>query len=162
MSFWIPEPYILAPGEALPIPIDTGQTAAKVTGAQTGNRFGMFESQMPPRSPGPGLHVHHVMTEMFFVHEGVVEIVAGEKSSRVAAGGFALVPPETPHRFANPTDEPATLLIMFTPGDQREGYFAGLEALARRETPPSREELVDLMREFDQTPIEEPRARIRS
>ncbi len=162
MSFWIPEPYFLAPGEALPLPLDTGRTAVKVTGAQTGNRFGLFESHMPPHSPGPGLHVHHIMTEMFFVHAGVVEVIAGDKRSLVPAGGFALVPPETPHRFANPTDEPAILLIMFSPGDQREGYIAGLEALARREQPPSREEMIDLMRRFDQTPIEEPRVRILS
>lgn len=155
MSLWIPEPYILAPGEALPIPLETGLTVPKTIGAHTEGHFGLFETTMPPHATGPELHVHHIMTEMFFVHAGVVEIVAGDKRSRVEAGGFALVPPETPHRFFNPTDEPSILLIMFSPGGEREGYFAGLAEFASRETPPSREEVVELMRRFDQTPVPE-------
>ena len=74
MSFWIPEPYILAPGEALPIPLETGLTVPKTIGAHTEGHFGLFEMIMPPLARGPELHVHHIMTEMFFVHAGVVEI----------------------------------------------------------------------------------------
>ncbi len=153
MSFWVPEPYILAPGEALPIGMDTGRQVPKVIDRYTDGRFGMFESHMPPHAGGPILHVHHIMTEMFFVHRGVVEIIAGDKRSQVEAGGFALVPPETPHRFFNPTGEPAVLLIMFSPGDEREGYFAGNAEMARRETPPSPEEVIEHMARFDQTPV---------
>lgn len=156
MSLWVPEPYILAPGEALPLPMDTGRIVPKVIGRDTERRFGLFESRMPPRATGPELHVHHVMTEMFFVHAGIVEIIAGEKRSQVSAGGFALVPPETPHRFFNPTDEPSILLIMFSPGDEREGYFAGNAEFAKRAIPPSRGEVVEHMRRFDQTPVPDP------
>lgn len=153
MSIWTPEPYILAPGEALPIGIDTGRQVPKVIDRYTDGRFGLFESTMPPRADGPILHVHQIMTEMFFVHRGVVEIIAGDKRSQVHEGGFALVPPGTPHRFFNPTDQPAILLIMFSPGDGREGYFAGNAEMARRAIPPTPEEVLEHMARFDQTPV---------
>jgi hypothetical protein len=67
-----------------------------------------------------------------------------------------LVPPGTVHAFSNPGPDPATLLIMFCPADHREQYFEGIADLTRDGRQPSREELVSLMRRFDQEPVDEP------
>ncbi len=87
---------------------------------------------------------------MFWVVEGVIHIEAGGQSIEATAGSFALVPPGTLHRFNNPLDTPSTMLIMFSPGDQREQYFEGMAEFASRADPPSREEVLDLMHRFDQ------------
>jgi mannose-6-phosphate isomerase-like protein (cupin superfamily) len=110
----------------------------------------MFESVQPPHSRGPELHYHKRMTEMFWVVEGVIHIEAGEQSIDAPAGSFALVPPGTLHRFHNPLETPSTMLIMFSPGDQREHYFEGMAEFASRETPPTREEVLNLMHQYDQ------------
>jgi hypothetical protein len=51
---------------------------------------------------------------------------------------------------------PELTLLMFCPADRREGYFEGMAELTREKRRPTREELVDLMRRFDQEPVDEP------
>lgn len=144
-------PIFLLPGEGKKIENGRGgSTTYKAIGADTGSLFGMFESVQPPHSRGPELHYHRRMTEMFWVVEGLIHIEAGGQSIEAPPGSFALVPPGTLHRFNNPLDTPSKMLIMFSPGDQREFYFEGMAEFSRRETPPSREEVLELMHRFDQ------------
>lgn len=65
------------------------------------------------------------------------------------------MPPGAIHGFANTSASPATLLIMFCPADAREKYFQSLADLTRDGRQPSRNELIALMRLFDQEPIEQ-------
>jgi hypothetical protein len=44
---------------------------------------------------------------------------------------------------------------MFTPGGEREKYFEGLAELLKDGQKPSREALLELMRQFDQEPVNE-------
>ena len=43
---------------------------------------------------------------------------------------------------------------MFTPGGEREKYFEGLAELLKDGQKPDRETLLQLMRQFDQEPVE--------
>lgn len=52
--------------------------------------------------------------------------------------------------FSNPGRHRSKLLILFCPADAREGYFEGLAELTRDGRQPTHEELVELMRKFDQ------------
>jgi hypothetical protein len=67
-----------------------------------------------------------------------------------------LVPPETVHGFSNASPERSTLLIMFCPAGERERYFEDMAELTRDGRVPSRTELLELMRRFDQEPVELP------
>jgi hypothetical protein len=87
---------------------------------------------------------------MFWVLEGTIHIVIGDREIDAPPGSFALVPPATNHRFNNPTDEPARMLIMFTPGGVRERYFEGLAEFRERAVPPSREEVLAHWNRYDQ------------
>jgi hypothetical protein len=65
------------------------------------------------------------------------------------------VPPDAVHGFANTGSKPATLLIMFCPANTRERYFEGLAELTKDGRQPTRDELVSLMHQFDQEPVEQ-------
>lgn len=49
---------------------------------------------------GPGLHQHEY-AEVFIVLEGESTFIAGDEERQVSAGEIVVVPPNTPHRFAN-------------------------------------------------------------
>jgi oxalate decarboxylase/phosphoglucose isomerase-like protein (cupin superfamily) len=110
---------------------------------------------MEPGAVGARPHVHRQLTEIFYVVDGEVELLAGEERVVGARGTLLLVPPTAVHGFANKGGARATLLIMFCPADTRERYFAGLSELTKDGRQCSREELVALMRRFDQEPVDE-------
>ena len=49
---------------------------------------------------GPPLHTHPYV-EVAFVIEGTATITIGDEQREVRAGGIAVIPAETPHRFVN-------------------------------------------------------------
>lgn len=144
---------ILRPGEGRYVTI-AGSTRCtfKVTGADTAGRFGLFEYWMGPSARGAAPHVHRKLTEIFYVAEGEVDLSAGGERVRGGPGTVVVVPPGTVHGFENVGGRDAVLLIMFCPADHREGYFEGMAELTRDGRRPSRDELLDLMRRFDQEP----------
>jgi mannose-6-phosphate isomerase-like protein (cupin superfamily) len=100
------------------------------TGASTGGGFGLYRWNMAAGPGGPDLHFHRTMSESFFVLEGVVTLGDGEKEVDARSGDYLYVPPGGLHSFKNHSDEPASMLLLFSPGAPREGYFEGLLELA--------------------------------
>ena len=99
------------------------------TGATTGGDFGLYRWTFGPEETGPGPHFHRAVSESFFVLTGRVRIFNGEEWITAGSGDFVHVPPGGLHGFRNATDEPASMLLHFSPGAPREGYFEGLLAL---------------------------------
>ncbi len=149
------DPMVLHPGAGEYVVIG-GNTRCtfKVTGRDTSNHFGLFEFEMEPGAIGARPHTHHHLTEIFYVVEGEVQLLAGEDRVAGTRGTLLVVPPTAVHGFANTGIAPATLLIMFCPADTREKYFAGLAELTKDGRQPTRSELVALMRRFDQEPVD--------
>ena len=52
---------------------------------------------------GPPLHTHPYV-EVLFILEGSATVTLGEEEREVKAGGIAVVPANTPHRFVNSGD----------------------------------------------------------
>lgn len=100
------------------------------TGAATGGEFGLYRIDMPPQGRGPATHFHRTMSESFFILSGTVRLFNGEWWIDGTQGDFLHVPIGGLHAFHNGSDEPASLLLLFTPGAPREGYFEGMAALA--------------------------------
>ncbi len=63
---------------------------------------------------------------------------------------FLLVPRGAGHTFGNDGDEPARLLVLHAPA--MDGYFAELDALWSRESPPAPEEEHALMARYGMGP----------
>lgn len=100
------------------------------TGATTNGHFGLYRWNMSAQPSGPDPHFHRTLTESFFILEGTVRIYNGEKWMDTRPGDFVHVPEGGVHGFRNESGEPASMLILFTPGAPREAYFEGLLELA--------------------------------
>ena len=100
------------------------------TGDSTGGAFGLYRWNMAPGPGGPDLHFHRTISETFFILAGTVTLGDGEKTFDAQAGDHLYVPPGGLHSFKNHSDEPASMLLLFSPGAPREGYFEGLLEIA--------------------------------
>lgn len=100
------------------------------TGATTDGGFGLYRWNMAPGPGGAPLHFHRTISESFFVLSGTVSLGDGEKTVDARAGDHLYVPPSGLHSFKNHTDEAASMLLLFSPGAPREGYFEGLLEIA--------------------------------
>jgi quercetin dioxygenase-like cupin family protein len=100
------------------------------TGARTGGDFGLYRLDMPPGAKGASDHFHRTITESFFVLSGTVKLFNGEEWVDGREGDFLHVPPGGRHGFSNPSDDPVSMLLLFTPGAPREGYFEGLKTVS--------------------------------
>jgi quercetin dioxygenase-like cupin family protein len=131
-----PRGYGYGPGEGRRLWIVGDTMTFKATGTQTGGSMAAVEVLAAPGG-GPPPHVHRNEDEMWYVIDGEFEILAGEETLRLTAGGFAFVPRGTLHRFENVSDSPSRVLIVFTPGGF-EGFFfeAGLPAVEGESAPP--------------------------
>lgn len=119
------------------------------TAATTGGDFGLYRWNMGPAPSGPSPHFHRTMTESFFVLDGSVSLYDGTRWRDARAGDFLFVPAGGVHGFRNESGEPASMLILFTPGAPREAYFEGLARIAAGGERPSEDELAAFYSEHD-------------
>lgn len=132
----------------LPRP-DGGAASYLATGASTAGRFGLYRWDMGPGPGGASPHFHRTITESFFVLAGVVSLYDGGRWRDAQPGDFAHVPEGGLHGFRNESGEPASMLILFTPGAPREAYFEGLVAMAEGRWDPSPEERQAFLEQHD-------------
>jgi mannose-6-phosphate isomerase-like protein (cupin superfamily) len=78
---------------------------------------------MGPGRGGPDPHFHRSITESFYVLSGTIRLHDGSDWVDGRPGDFLFVPQGGVHGFRNESGEPATMLILFTPGAPREDYF---------------------------------------
>ncbi|MEE1741734.1 cupin domain-containing protein [Streptomyces sp. BE147] len=108
-------PELLTPGG--------GRTHYLATTESTHGEFGLYRMDMAPRAGGPATHFHRSISESFFILDGTVRIYDGERWTDATRGDFVHVPQGGLHAFRNDADEPASMLLLFTPGAPREEYF---------------------------------------
>lgn len=105
-----------------------------VSGAQTDERFCLFDMYIPPDG-GPGSH-RHDFEETFIVLEGEIEATFRGYKQMVRAGETISVPSNAPHQFHNSSSEPVRLLCLCSPAGQ-ENFFMELGVkVETRTTPP--------------------------
>ena len=109
------------------------------TGAATDGQLGLYRWEMSGGRGGPDPHFHRSITESFYVLSGRVSIFEGTSWVDSGPGDFAYVPQGGIHGFRNDSGEPATMLILFTPGAPREDYFERVHT-ARDMSPEEAEE----------------------
>jgi mannose-6-phosphate isomerase-like protein (cupin superfamily) len=82
---------------------------------ETSGKFSLIEIELY-RSDGPPLHYHNAFAERFDAIEGILHLQIGKKRIVLNPGESATVPPGTPHRFYNPTNDRVKFKIAFEPG----------------------------------------------
>ncbi|GGO76909.1 cupin domain-containing protein [Nonomuraea cavernae] len=120
------------------------------TGASTGGAFGLYRWEMGPRKSGPSPHFHRTITESFYVLDGTIRLYNGERWVDGRPGDFLYVPEGGIHAFCNQSGEPASMLILFTPGAPREAYFEELADIATTGRQLTPEEWTDVYLRHDQ------------
>ncbi|MBM9504226.1 cupin domain-containing protein [Actinacidiphila acididurans] len=107
--------------------IQLGPTRMRILedGGTTGHRLGIGEITIAPHTQGPPQHRHAEHDEGFYVVSGTVHFTVGATTYEAPAGTLAMIPPGTPHTFANRGDTPAVVLNTFTP-DLYVRYFHDL------------------------------------
>ncbi len=132
-----PDPRYLGDGEVnawfrpsdAPAELDLGEGGRAsyiARGESTNGQFGLYRWEMGPQPGGPATHFHRTFSESFYVLSGTVRIFDGEQWIDATVGDFVYVPEGGLHAFRNDSGEPASMLILFSPGAPREGYFEGL------------------------------------
>jgi quercetin dioxygenase-like cupin family protein len=114
------------------VPELVGPTASMTfvaPGSLTRRQFGLFRRDMKPHAGGPDAHIHRTFSESFYVLEGVVRFYDGRDWVEAKAGDFLYVPKGGIHAFSADSDQPASMLILFTPGKARERYFRETEEI---------------------------------
>ncbi|GLW96488.1 cupin domain-containing protein [Microtetraspora sp. NBRC 16547] len=120
------------------------------TGASTNGHFGLYRWEMGPGPSGPSPHFHRTITESFYVLSGTIRLYNGERWVAGKPGDFLYVPEGGVHAFRNESGEPASMLLLFTPGAPREAYFEELAEIAITGRQLSPEEWTELYRRHDQ------------
>ncbi|WP_231706605.1 MULTISPECIES: cupin domain-containing protein [Tsukamurella] len=133
---------------------DGPQVALFVDAAATGGAVSVQRVHLPAGADGASPHFHTRSTEVFHILDGALEMLIGDELRVVAAGGLAVIPPDTVHAFAAHAGRAATALIVLTPGVERFGYFRLLRDVASGAAAPS--ELLAAQDEYDNHFVDSP------
>ncbi|WP_406140151.1 cupin domain-containing protein [Streptomyces sp. NBC_01089] len=145
---------VVGPGDGETIVLGTTRMRVLEDGSRTGHRLAIAESVLAPHTQGPPQHRHALHDEGFYVLSGTVRFTVGAEEYDVTAGTLVMVPPGTPHTFANPTGQPAVMLSTFTP-DLYVQYFRDLQGALADGRPLTPRATGEAMREYATEPATE-------
>jgi quercetin dioxygenase-like cupin family protein len=98
----------------------------KLTGAQTGGAYYIFDSVWEPGA-GNRLHVHSREDEFAYVLKGALEVRLPDQVLVVEAGGMAHLPRHIPHALRSPLETASHYLFMAVPAGMDQ-WFDALDA----------------------------------
>jgi mannose-6-phosphate isomerase-like protein (cupin superfamily) len=94
---------------------------------ETRSVYSISEWWLDPHTPGPGAHSHEANDDIFYVLEGTMTFLVGERTVEATRGDFIRVPAGTTHDFGNRHEVRAGVLNIYIPGGfERE--MAGIVA----------------------------------
>jgi mannose-6-phosphate isomerase-like protein (cupin superfamily) len=123
----------LPPGAGRPYPMGRISAVFKADGAETDGKYSISEWWLEPHTQGPGAHSHDE-DDVFYVIEGTMSFLIGDRWVDAPTGSFVLAPAGTTHDFENRTSSRAGVLNFSAPGDFEESMPAIAEWFA--EHPP--------------------------
>jgi uncharacterized cupin superfamily protein len=109
------QPSVIAPGEGQRIDLGLGCPTIKLGPRQGSTQIGLVEGEI---SPGGGFrvpHWHDDLDEVFYVLDGELEFLLGDRWVSATAGMTVLVPAGTVHAFRNTTDRISRQLVIGSP-----------------------------------------------
>jgi mannose-6-phosphate isomerase-like protein (cupin superfamily) len=109
----------LAPGAGRVYEMGRIRSVFKADQAETANQYSISEWWLEPNTTGPGAHAHDE-DDVFYVLEGTMSILLGDRWIDAPRGSFVLVPGGVTHDFENRTSHRAGLLNFSAPGTFEE------------------------------------------
>ena len=113
------EPIFLPPGGGRTYPAGSISILFKADREETGARCAISEWWLEPQTKGPGPHSHEE-DDLFYVLEGTMSILIGDRWVDAPKGSFVLAPGGLTHDFENRTSERAGFLNISVPGGFEE------------------------------------------
>lgn len=111
---------VLGPDQGRAYPCRPMRAVFKADGEETGSRYSVSEWWVDPHKHGSGPHSHEANEELFYVVEGTMSFLVGDKWTVCPRGSFLRIPAGVTHDFRNDTDAPACVLNVFLPGGFEE------------------------------------------
>lgn len=112
------------------------RTWIKATGEQTRGAYGLIEHVNLPGSASPW-HLHHAEDESFYVVEGQMTFLVGNKRIQAGPGTYVFGPREIPHGFRTVGDTPSRMLLLATPAGFERFVLALAEPASGPGFPPA-------------------------
>jgi mannose-6-phosphate isomerase-like protein (cupin superfamily) len=106
---------VLSPGEGRSYPMGRISAVFKADGAETAERYSISEWWLEPHTQGPGAH-SHAEDDIFYVIEGTLSVLVGDRWIDASRGSFVLVPGGMVHDFQNRSGSRAGVLNVSVPG----------------------------------------------
>ena len=125
----------------------------KVTSALSNDQLGVYAISLEPHTVGAPLHFHRFMDETFIVNDGTLKVQHGQEEVEAGPGSVIYIPRFTPHGFANGSDKPVALTLIFNPAQKREGFFRGLFRILNN-LPVDQEAFRALYNKYDSYPVD--------
>ncbi len=121
-------PLAIGPGEGTTVQGPAGGPLTfKVRGEDTGGSLTALENVIAP-GDGPPLHSHANEDEAWYVISGMLRFALDTEIAEAGEGSFVFVPRGTPHCFRNVGENPARILVLFTPSGM-ETFFDRFAAM---------------------------------
>ena len=139
-------PVLRQPGEGRNVAVVGDVYRFRAVGEDTGGKYALWEAIVPPGG-GPPPHVHSREEEGFYVLEGEITILVGDKRLVAGPGMFANMPVGSLHAFKNETDRPARMLISVAPAGLEKMFFEVGQPVpaGATTTPPATKEEIEKM-----------------
>jgi quercetin dioxygenase-like cupin family protein len=125
-------PTILGPEDGPCYDWSNDNTRVLVGTAESSGAFTLVEDRMRA-SFRLGRHIHREHSETFFVLEGALEFIVGERTVRAVPGAAIHVPPGTVHGVRVLDGLPARMLMIYAPAGF-DRYLEKLVALGAEES----------------------------
>ncbi|WP_405138032.1 cupin domain-containing protein [Nocardia sp. NBC_01388] len=148
------EAAICQPHEAETLGTDTAQVRLLIESNAAGGAASTIEVTMSQGADGATPHYHTKSDELFYVADGELQLLAGDRFVTVGAGGSVIVPKLMPHAFGAGPDSSARIMIALLSGVERFEYFRILDRIAKGES--IYQDLLDSQEEFDNHFIDRP------
>lgn len=107
---------VLSPGAGRSYLMGGISAIFKADGHETANAYSISEWFLDAHTQGPGPH-SHPEDDVFYVIEGVMSFLVGDRWTDAPRGSFVLVPGGMTHDFENRSDARAGLLNFSAPGE---------------------------------------------
>lgn len=105
----------LPPNEGRKYPMGRISALFLADDAETESRYSISQWWLEPHTKGPGAH-QHPEDDVFFVIEGTMSFLLGDRWLDAPRGSFVLAPGGTTHDFENRSDTRAGVLNFSAPG----------------------------------------------
>ena len=117
---------VLSPGEGRSYPMGRISAIFKADGDETASRYSISEWWLEPNTQGPGAHSHDEENCIFYVIEGTMSILVGDRWIEAPKGTFVLAAAGMKHDFENRSRSRAGILNFSIPG----GFEKEMPAIA--------------------------------